>query len=240
MEVQCSHRPSSRTTEDLIGRAHPDLVRPLQVLDRVGIHAWRRVLAGRLERRVRLRLVEEVRRDLCPRLFRVVGHVQEGRALRHHHEPTGEADAVGFLAIRGVQHRVGVHRHHREPKARRAPRRGGHSPADEHGRVRFGRGHGGDAHGAAFPLERLTRPRLQHRRNLFLEDLAAPCVVDPCHLELVDAIPGAEHRPQPAGERVVDHRDLLGDADRVVQRQDRRRQQDRRTVRHREGCSRRS
>ena len=39
-----------------------------------------------------------------------------------------------------VQLGVGVHRHHREPEARGAPRRGGHSAADEHRRVRFGRG----------------------------------------------------------------------------------------------------
>ena len=56
---------------------------------------------------------------------------------------------------------------------------------------------------------------------MLLEDSAPRRVLQPRHVELLDAVTGAEDHPHSSGKRVVEHRDLLGHADRVVQRQDR-------------------
>ena len=59
-------------------------------------------------------------------------------------------------------------------------------------------------------------------------------VLEARHRELFGLVPGAEHGEQAPGCRVVEHRDLLGDPDRVVQRQDRRADHEPRVRRPRE------
>ena len=107
---------------------------------------------------------------------------------------------------------VGVHREHREPQARRAPRGGGHSPADEQHAARIGDRLRRDAHVAAAPLERLTAsaPR-STASHVLLEDATARRVLEAGHLELLDAVARAERRSTCGRERVVEHRDLFGD-----------------------------
>ena len=98
--------------------------------------------------------------DLGPRLVRVVGDVHEGRARRAPSRTRpSKPMLLGLLAVRVAHHGVGVHRQHREPQPRRAPRRGGHSPADEHasGAVRS-RASGVTRTVRPSPLERLARP----------------------------------------------------------------------------------
>ena len=71
----------------------------------------------------------------------------------------------GFVDVRVAHDLVGVHRQHRQPQPRRAARRGRHSAADEHHRVRLGDRLRRDRHRAAPPLERLARPRLRAPRR---------------------------------------------------------------------------
>ena len=52
-------------------------------------------------------------------------------------KPPSKPIAIGLLAVRVVQRRVGVHRHHRQPQPGGPARGRGHSPADEHRRVRL-------------------------------------------------------------------------------------------------------
>ena len=106
----------------------------------VGVHARRRVLARRLERRVRLRLVQHVRADLGPRLLGIVGDVHERRA--------GRRDARSRPRSRSSWPRRSTRR---APTGRcssatsgsrrrgRPPGRGRHAPADEQHRVGIGR-----------------------------------------------------------------------------------------------------
>ena len=65
------------------------------------------------------------------------------------------------------------------------------------------------------------RPRVEQHADVLLEDPAPRRVLHPRHLELFDAVARADHDPEAAGRSVVEHRDLLGDAHRVVQREDR-------------------
>ena len=116
---------------------------------------------------------------------------------------------------------VGVHREHREPQPRGPAGGRGHSPADEQHPARIGDRLGRHPHVTTAPFERLPRQRVEHGLHVLFEDAPARRVLEAGHLELLDPVARAEHDPGPARECVVEHRDLLGDADRVVQRQDR-------------------
>ena len=107
-----------------------------------------------------------------------------------------------------------------------APGRGGGRPAHHDERVRPLQRAGRDPHPAALPLERLARPGLEQDGDGLVEPLAPPLPGDAEVGVLLRPVAEAEdQRDAPAGDQ-VEHGDVLGQADRVVQWGDHRRQAD--------------
>src|SRR5438034_5486532 len=100
-----------------VDAASPELVGALR------LHVHRRALAGRLPRRVGLRVVERVRRDAPPVALGVVAHVAEARPAREVDEAAVEAEAPALRLVDLGQVRVADRGEEAATETRRAPRR---------------------------------------------------------------------------------------------------------------------
>ena len=112
------------------------------------------------------------------------------------------------------------------PKRAGAPRRDLARAAEQDHRVRLRERPRRDPHGGAAVLERLAGPRLEQRVDALVHERAALGPVLAVRRVLRRAVADADDRREPAAAREVEHGDVLGDAQRVVQRQEQRRDGD--------------
>ncbi len=157
-------------------------------------------------------------------LVGVVGHVDEAGALRRGRGTGLLAQLAARLGVGRPQRRVDRDEAVAEP--RRPAGRGRGRAAHEQARPLRARRPRRDPDPAAPVLERLARPgRPQHGDALL--DQGGPLVHAPVeHRHLLGAVAGAEHEVDAAAAGEVEHRQVLGQADRVVQRHDQRRHED--------------
>src|SRR4051812_16285778 len=86
--------------------------------------------------------------------------------------------------------------------------------------MRLGERARGDAYATPAEGELLTRPRLQEGFEQLVLELAAPAPLDTLLLVLGGPVPDPRDRHEPATAHQVEHRDVLGEPQRVVQRAD--------------------
>lgn len=168
---------------------------------------------------VRGGLVQEVVAVLGPRLVRVLGAEDHPGLDRGQQREAaletllGRELVVVLLELR--DRRRGVER---QAQAHRAPDRRLGGAADHDRRVRVGERLRGDPDGRAAVLERLAGPRLEQRLQHLVLDLAAPLPLLAEGRVLLRAVAQTRDDGEPAAADVVQHRDVLGEPDRVVQR----------------------
>lgn len=212
-----------------VGREDPVHALGAQFPDRRRGRLHGRAHPARLPGGVRPCLVQEVPAVLRPGPVRVLGQVQQRRLGGGHHDPAlgavlGEPVLVVRLQLR--QMRAGEEGQ-AEPGGPAGGGLGG--AADQEQRVRVGVRARGDADRAAPIGEGLARPRLQQRLQQLVLEPAAPGEVHAEQVVLLGPVSDPGDRHQPAAAQQVQHGDLLGQPQRVVQRADHRRDRDRDT-----------
>ena len=110
------------------------------------------------------------------------------------------------------------------PAPSRAARRAADlaAAAEHQPRPPFSIGRGRDLHRAAAELERLTGEGGPEGLHGLGQPLGSLRRRDPVHLELTRHVAGAEHEIDPATTDVVEHHEVFGEAQRVVERCDQR------------------
>ncbi len=221
------HQALQAQPRALPGRHHP--VHPLRPQLR---HArrrrpHRRADVLRLPGGVGPRLVQEVLPVLRPGPVRILRDVQQRRLPRRHHRPPLGAVLLAPLPVVRLKVRQVRGREERQTEAGRAPRRRLRGAPDEQQRVRPGEGPRGDPYRTAPVRERLARPRREEGLQELVLEPPAPPPVDPALLVLLRPVADPRHRHEPAAAQQVEHRDLLREPQRVVQRADDRRDRDR-------------
>ena len=172
--------------------------------------------------------MQEVLAVLGPRPVRVLGDVQQRGLGGGHHasSPRVPYSAQPLVVVR-LQLRQVRAGEERQPQPGRAAGRGLGAAADQQQRVRLGVRARGDPYRAAPVRERLAGPGLQQRLQQLVLERAAPL---PLHAErrvLLGPVADARDRDQPPAAQQVEHGDVLGQPQRVVQRADDRRDGDR-------------
>ncbi|CAB5022899.1 unannotated protein [freshwater metagenome] len=162
--------------------------------------------------------------------------MNEGRPLRHHHEATRVSNLLCFVVVPLLKFWLCVHGHHWEVKPRRTPRRYLHSSTNKNSRVRIAKGFGRNANRSTLILERLTRPRLNHRAQVRLQERTSALHINACHLELDGSIPRPGDSPDSSLAQMIKNTQLLGESNGVVERNNYRREHDRDALRCTRNC----
>ncbi len=184
-----------------------------------GVAVGGRADVRRLPVRVGDRLVQQMVADLGPGLVGVLGHEGHRRGGAGHHAHALDAERLALLVVVRLQlgHVVGG----KEGKAesgRPAGRCLGRA-TDHERRMGLGQRPGGHPHGGSPVLEGLSGPGLEQDIDVLVHQLAAlrPVLAVGRVLRRPVAHPGDER--EPATARQVEHGDVLGHPQRVVQGQ---------------------
>ncbi|RPK42278.1 hypothetical protein EES39_20725 [Streptomyces sp. ADI92-24] len=153
--------------------------------------------------------------------------MQQRRLGRGHHAEALRTVLRALLVVVRLQLRQMRAREQRQPQPRRPPRRRPGAAAHQQQRVRPGERPGGDRDRTAAELERLPGPRQQQCLQQLVLDPAAPAPFDARPLVLLGPVADPRDRDQPARAQQVEHRDVLRQPQRVVQRPDHRGHRDR-------------
>ena len=97
---------------------------------------------------------------------------------------------------------------------------GGRRPAEHDRGPRRLRGPRQDPHRVAAPLERLARPRLLQHLDAVLHERRPPLDVQVELLVLLGPVAGAHSEAEPPLRDEIEHREVLGEPDRVVEREE--------------------
>ena len=180
------------------------------------------VCPGGCHWRVRRRLLEEVVTEVAPDPLGVFGDERHRGVLGRHGAEALRAELGALLVVVGLELGQVRGRQVRQAEPRRAAHRDLARAAEHQRGVRLGERARRDPHRGAAVLERLTGPRLEHGVDrLVLQRAAAlPVLAVRLVLALAVADAGGDDEPTAAGE--VEHRDVLGQAERVVQRREER------------------
>ena len=180
------------------------------------------VCPGGCHGRVRGRLLEEVVAEVAPDPLGVFGDERHRGVLGRHRAEALRAVLRALLVVVGLELGQVGGRQVGQPEARRAAHRDLARPAEHERGVRLRERARRHLHRGAAVLERLTGPRLEHRVDRFVLQRAAlrPVLAVRRVLALAVADAGGDDEATAAGE--VEHRDVLGEAERVVQRREQR------------------
>ena len=164
-------------------------------------------------------LVQRVRRDARPGPVGILGEVQEHRP----HALLAPGHLAQTLAL-GAVYRVQLGHRGVEAAgdARGASGRGRAGATEDDRRVGSLQRPRRDVHVTAAEREALTAPGLLHRLDAFLDQAPAILQLDAEHAELRGEVAAGHGHLGAAAADDVEYREVLGDADRVVEGQDQR------------------
>ncbi len=166
---------------------------------------------------VGVHLVQGVGCDLRPCSLRILGDVHEERPRRRGRRTRLAAQLAARLLVDGPQ-RI-VHGDEAIAESGGPARRRLRGSAHEQDRPAPTSRLRGDAHLAAVVLEDLPRPRRPQGRHAVLEQRHPLAHLPPEHGQLLGPVAGADDEVDPPPTGQVEHGKVLGQADRVIERE---------------------